>query len=108
MSIIIPQCMKLIFPRHTHIIYTSTFKGRKLLYKSERAQASNTRANNHLGGLGAAPLGKFGIFNSQRVFLRPYDSSFEASFSSVRHTERYSTHLKTKEAQLPLPPFLRL
>ena len=59
-------------------------------------QASNTRASSHLGGSG----GKFGIFNFRRVFLRPSDSSFEASFYCVRHNEKY-THLKNEGAQPP-------
>ena len=44
--------------------------------------------------------GKFGFFDSQRVFLRPSDSNFEASFYCVRHNEKY-THLKNEGVQPP-------
>ena len=52
------------------------------------------------GVWGHAPPGKFGIFDSQRVFLRPSDSSFEASLYCVRHIEKY-IHLKNEGAQPP-------
>ena len=40
------------------------------------------------------------FFDSQRVFLRPSDCSFEASLYCLRHTEKYA-HLKNEGAQPP-------
>ena len=65
------------------LLITYHHQGRRMLCKSEGAQASNKRGNSHLprGIWGHAPPGKFGIFDSQRVLLRPSGSSFEALFT---------------------------
>ena len=70
-----------------------------MLCKSEGAQASNTRANSHLGGSGGMlPWKNFQLSDS---VSEASDSSFDASFYCVRHTDRY-THLKNEGAHTPL------
>ena len=54
--------------------------------------------NSHLGGSGAPGNGPGDV----AMCLRPSDSSFEASFNCVRHTEEKYSHLKN---EAPPPSF---
>ena len=90
----------LLIITHAYTCRHGPTQGRRMVHQSGGAQTSKTRTKSHLGGSG----GMLPQENSTlRVFLRPSDSSFEASLYYVRHTEKY-THLKNEGLS---PPFFQ-
>ena len=100
----------------THIItkLCMLLQGRKMLCESGGGSSGfrHKSQHSHLRGSGGILPQENLEFSTLRVFLRPSDSSFGASFYCViRYTEKY-THLKSEGAQAPSapppPPFLHL